>query len=122
MKKKIDPLSITNELKGASSFFRPVRQDRPSPNPAPLPASQSENTERQKHMHAPMSHPLRNKQIHQKEGSRTSVSLPPSESPNASISRNRDTMGDTTIPRYHDTILETARRAVKQFGKEAATH
>ncbi len=29
---------------------------------------------------------------------------------------------DTTIPRYHDTIIELVRRAVKDFGKEAATH
>jgi hypothetical protein len=29
---------------------------------------------------------------------------------------------DTVIPRYHDTIIEIIRAAVKQFGKEAATH
>jgi hypothetical protein len=29
---------------------------------------------------------------------------------------------DTVIPRYHDTIVEVVRKAVKQFGKEAATH
>lgn len=29
---------------------------------------------------------------------------------------------DTVIPRYHDTIVEMVRKAVKQFGKEAATH
>lgn len=28
----------------------------------------------------------------------------------------------TTTPRYHDTIVETIRTAVKVFGKEAATH
>lgn len=32
--------------------------------------------------------------------------------------RHRDTM----IPRYHATIIEVIRAAVKQFGKEAATH
>jgi hypothetical protein len=26
------------------------------------------------------------------------------------------------IPRYHDAIIEQIRRAVKEFGKEAATH
>lgn len=46
--------------------------------------------------------------------------------------RHHDTMQprnhDTVIPRYHDTkepqddILETVRRAVKELGKEAATH
>jgi hypothetical protein len=29
---------------------------------------------------------------------------------------------DTVIPRYHGTIVELVRKAVKQFGKEAATH
>ena len=40
--------------------------------------------------------------------------------------RNRDTTKprhhDTTVSRYHDTIVELVRRAVKDFGKEAATH
>lgn len=31
--------------------------------------------------------------------------------------------GDATvIPRHHDTTVESIRKAVKQFGKEAATH
>jgi hypothetical protein len=41
-------------------------------------------------------------------------------------SRNRHTVTprhrDTAIPRYHDTIVEVVRKAVKEFGKEAATH
>ncbi len=28
----------------------------------------------------------------------------------------------TMPPRYHDTIVETIRKAVKELGKEAATH
>jgi len=32
--------------------------------------------------------------------------------------RNRE----TTVSRYHDTIIELVRKAVKEFGKEAATH
>ena len=39
---------------------------------------------------------------------------------------NRDTMvprnHDTMLPWYHDTIIEIVRKAVKEFGKEAATH
>ena len=39
---------------------------------------------------------------------------------------NRDTTTpryhDTTVSRYHDTIIELIRKAVKEFGKEAATH
>jgi hypothetical protein len=48
------------------------------------------------------------------------------------LSDKQETMShrDTTIPRYHDTtvswyhdtIIENVRKAVKQFGKEAATH
>ena len=34
------------------------------------------------------------------------------------IPSNRDTM----TPRYHDTIISMVRKAVKEFGKEAATH
>ena len=29
---------------------------------------------------------------------------------------------DTTVSRYHDTIIELIRKAVKEHGKEAATH
>jgi hypothetical protein len=29
---------------------------------------------------------------------------------------------DTTVSRYHETIIELVRKAVKEFGKEAATH
>ena len=29
---------------------------------------------------------------------------------------------ETTVSRYHDTIIELVRKAVKEFGKEAATH
>lgn len=28
----------------------------------------------------------------------------------------------TVIPRYHDVVVEAVRKAVKEFGKEAATH
>jgi hypothetical protein len=39
---------------------------------------------------------------------------------------NRGTMTprnhDTTVSRHHDTIIELVRKAVKEFGKEAATH
>ena len=34
------------------------------------------------------------------------------------VSRNHDTMP----PRHHDTIITLIRKAVRQFGKEAATH
>ena len=44
----------------------------------------------------------------------------------AKQSSNHDTTSprnhDTTVSWYHDTIIEPIRRAVKEFGKEAATH
>jgi len=46
--------------------------------------------------------------------------------PGQSDDSNRDTTKprnhDTTVSRYHDTIIELVRKAVKEFGKEAATH
>jgi hypothetical protein len=42
------------------------------------------------------------------------------------INKKRDTViprhHDTMTPRYHDTMIELVRKAVKEFGKEAATH
>src|SRR5690554_1670761 len=38
------------------------------------------------------------------------------------IPRHHDTTLDTMPPRYHDAIIEVVRRAVKEFGKEAATY
>ena len=36
--------------------------------------------------------------------------------------RHHDTSRDTTLPRYHDAMVEVVRKSVKEFGKEAATH
>jgi len=42
------------------------------------------------------------------------------------VSRNHDTTTPRhhgiVVPRYHDTIIEIVRKAVKEIGKEAATH
>jgi hypothetical protein len=35
---------------------------------------------------------------------------------------HHDTMLDTTVSRYHDTVIEAVRKAVREYGKEAATH
>ena len=35
---------------------------------------------------------------------------------------NQSSYPDTMALRYHDTIIETIRKAVREFGKEAATH
>jgi hypothetical protein len=38
------------------------------------------------------------------------------------IEGNHDVNHDAVIPRHHDTMVENVRLAVKEFGKEAATH
>lgn len=38
------------------------------------------------------------------------------------IPRHHDTKLDTMPPRYHETTIEVVRKAVKEFGKEAATY
>ena len=35
---------------------------------------------------------------------------------------NHDVSHDTVIPLHHDSMVESVRLAVKEFGKEAATH
>ena len=42
--------------------------------------------------------------------------------PPANDDTNHDVNHDTVIPRLHDTMVESVRLAVKEFGKEAATH
>ncbi|MGD8457508.1 MAG: hypothetical protein PVF83_14090 [Anaerolineales bacterium] len=44
----------------------------------------------------------------------------PSKTNNHDVKQPR--VHETTVPRYHDTTLEQVRKALKAFGKEAATH
>ena len=59
------------------------------------------------------------------EGEQIEVRIP-TKLPINPPAKNRDTTvprhHDTKQPRYHDTIIHLIRTAVKQFGKEAATH
>jgi hypothetical protein len=52
--------------------------------------------------------------------------VPVKKTQTAERQSHRDTTAprhhDTTVARYHDVIIETVRKAVKAFGKEAATH
>jgi outer membrane biosynthesis protein TonB len=115
MKKKLNIDSITNELEGASLFFaksapspdKPIIEKVVEPKPD-SPITAEPPVEKQK--------PPKTKETK-------------SERPN-----NSDTMTprhhDTTVSRYHDTTtphihgvaIELVRKAVKEFGKEAATH
>jgi len=63
-----------------------------------------------------------------KDASRRETATPPTQPKNRDTTtpRNHDTTTprnhDTTVSRYHDTIIELVRVAVRELGKEAATH
>jgi hypothetical protein len=104
MKKKLNVENIQSELHGGSAFFPGYKSaDSPPPKEEPVQAER--------------------------------VTMPPKEKKPAVKPRaSRDTTvsrhHDTTVSRYHDTttpeqdsdIFEVVRKAVRQLGKEAATH
>jgi len=96
MKKKLNEDAILNELHGQSRFFQPKsaadKETKPSPAPRTSPPTEEVN--------------------------QSTLAETPIQQPDTATPRYHDTV----IPRHHDTIFETTRRAVKQFGKEAATH
>ena len=105
MKKTLNVDSIQSELRGGSAFF-------PGYTPQDSPLASTEEV----------------KQVEQPGP--TSIEKKPGVKQNV----NRDTMiprhHDTTVSRNHDTttplpevdVFEVVRKAVKQIGKEAATH
>ena len=110
MKKKLDESVIANELRGNSLFFRPKAE---APADESIPAKpQAPQTEQPSPISSPA--PAAN------------------TAPNTYTTTPR--YRDTVIPRHHDTTvsstanpnplspIEYTRRAVKQLGKEAATH
>ncbi len=114
MKKKLLTEDIANELEGASLFF--------SSSATPPPGKE---TSVQKEIEPAPTIPI------------TTSPTPQEETPivkKTPASRKHDTVipryHDTTTPRYHDTkqpqvygvAIEVIRKAVKEFGKEAATH
>lgn len=96
MPKKLNEDAIRNELHGQSLFFKPQKeaQENEVLSPAPVAPPPPADLE------------------------------PPKPSTKQTPVRDTTTprYHDTVIPRHHDTIIETTRRAVKQLGKEAATH
>ena len=97
-KKKFDETAVLNELKGNSLFFRkPVE---PSPSLEPEPPKEENKSPTLPAPIVPKIEPARD----------------------TTVSRNHDTTPDTATPRTRDPIIEKTRRAVKHFGKEAATH
>jgi len=105
MKKKLNVDSIQSELRGGSAFFPGYK--RPD-----SPTSKSVEPKRA----ATMDEPPRKKNIAERPQSNHDTTIP----------RHHDTMvsstRDTTPPSQATDIFEVVRKAVKQIGKEAATH
>jgi hypothetical protein len=97
----------------ADSPFFAMRQEPPSPSvPEPKPMQE---TPRTKAIRLPRTR-KKKPQTNPKFASNRDTVIP----------RNHDIMTpsnrDTTQPSYHDTIVQLVRKAVKELGKEAATH
>lgn len=102
-KKILNVDAITNELEGASLFFANPAEKIEKPveaNSEPAPPNLNDDAI-EPIVRIPK---IKKKTINKKNG----IVIP----------RYRD----TTVSRYHDTYIEVVRKAVKQFGKEAATH
>ena len=82
-----------------SPFFSAPRQESPSPPPSGKPSKEIEPSTGRG--------PAAGKRV-TKQSSDHDTTTP----------RDRDTV----VPWYHDAIIEQIRKAVKEFGKEAATH
>ena len=125
-KKKFDLDSITNELEGASLFFAKKA------TPPPVPQPEKPQVEK--------ANPLSDSPFFEKQSNPL-----PSETPTEKelvkpkrISKEKSNIRDTTTPRNHDTVtprhhdtkqstihagmIALVRKAVREFGKEAATH
>jgi hypothetical protein len=118
MKKKLNIDSITNELEGSSLFF--TRSVSPPPSPEP-----------KKIVNTSPDSPISVEPVVLKKKPEKSTKPKESKSVKSSnddtvIPRHHDTMTpryqDTTTPQIHGVPIEQIRKAVKEFGKEAATH
>jgi hypothetical protein len=105
MKKKLNVDNIQSELRGGSAFF-PGYTPQDSP-----PAS----TEEVKQGEQPRSTPIE-KKLGVKQNARRDTTTPRHH--DTTVSRNHD----TTTPLPEADVFEVVRKAVKQVGKEAATH
>lgn len=95
-----------------------------APPPPPTGVLRSENnTASEKHKNEPPSEG--GKKAKQQEEEKSNPSKQPERTTrghDTTKPRHLDTTPPTTVSRYHDTVVEVVRRAVKEFGKEAATH
>jgi outer membrane biosynthesis protein TonB len=133
-KKKLNIDSITNELEGASLFF--TRQAAPPPSPTPIhepePIKLPPVVDVEPGEVEPVRVPEPVKDTTEK------IVAPEKPSKPKKVKRENKDNSDTVIPRYHDTTVsryqdtttpeihgvqvDQIRKAVKEFGKEAATH
>jgi hypothetical protein len=95
-KKELNTQSVINELRGQSAFFK-------STPPFTLSPDKSDTEEKRASGKGQTKKP----KVTRKSGHR-GVTTPSNHA--------------TTVSRYHDAIIETVRKAVKELGKEAATH
>jgi hypothetical protein len=108
MKKQLDTAGITNELAGASAFFT-----RPPSPPATTPAK-ADKTTRQQPSTAPTEHPV-SAPVRVEDNQPDEASIPAlTERP----AGKQTSMKASTLARYHDSLIETIRKAVKHPGRE----
>jgi hypothetical protein len=101
MTKKLNVEGITNELQGSAFFRRPSKEQPDATAPSPLPEKTSPPAEQSSTKHT-------------KSNSDTMIP----RHHDTTVSRNHD----TTTPQQNTDVFEVVRKAVKQIGKEAATH
>lgn len=108
MKKQLTNDKLLEDLK-SSAFFR----GRVSPT-----AEKNEPIKPVKEVNevSPLPQPAKTPEIQTTK--KTEIKGEVKQARDTTVSRHHDTM----TPRYHDTTIEAIRRAVKQIGKEAATH
>ena len=95
-KKKLNTQAVINELRGQSAFFKSSPQLTPPPDGSPRRKKRGKG--------------------------KNKTGKPKTTKSSGSHGATKPRDHDTTVSRYHDTIFELIRKAVKEFGKEAATH
>jgi hypothetical protein len=101
MTKKLNVEAITNELTESAFFRRPQPKQREASKPTPLPETPAPSAEQSTTERTPTAHDTMIPRHH-----------------DTTVSSNHD----TTTPLQDTDIFEVVRKAVKQIGKEAATH
>lgn len=119
MKKKLNTEGITNELEGASLFFSKSAKSASLPEPDKSIVEKSTAPTPPPVVHIAQAEPEKIKKSEKEK-----VDKPKDNK--SMVSRYHDTTPpryqDTITPKVHGVVIELVRKAVKEFGKEAATH